>query len=175
MVEFARTVGEMQRDGDARSLWAEIYAELSTGRGDLVGAVTSRGEAQVMRLACVYALMDRSSVIRRVHLEAAYALWQYCESSARYIFGDASRDKLGDEILDALKKASSGLTQTELNKLFSGHRSSDAINSALTSLETRGLVVSFVEQTSGRPVRRWFAARKEEKAEKAKEVEAEAA
>jgi hypothetical protein len=173
-VEFAHAVGEMRRDEEARDLWAGIYGELSTGRGGLAGAVTSRGEAQVMRLACVYALLDRRSVIRRVHLEAAYALWQYCEASAQYIFGDASGDGLADEILVALKNASTGLTQTELNKLFSGHKTSDAINSALASLQARGLVVSFDDQTGGRSVRRWLLVN-EEKAEKARKAEASAA
>src|SRR5437763_14431983 len=94
--DFALGVHEMKRDAQARSLWYQVYEKLSDGKPGLLGAVTSRAEAQVMRLACLYALLDCSTVISRKHLEAALALWQYCENSARFIFGD----DLGDPVAD---------------------------------------------------------------------------
>ena len=45
----------------------------------MAGAVTGRAEAQVMRISAIYALLDKSRLIRREHLEAAIALWEYCE------------------------------------------------------------------------------------------------
>src|SRR5690606_16668443 len=88
-VEFSQRVGEIRRDDQAREVWAEIYPDLSEGKPGLLGAATSRAEAQVMRLAMIYALLDRSTVIRREHLVAGLALWSYAEQSARYIFGSA--------------------------------------------------------------------------------------
>jgi hypothetical protein len=161
-IRCARQADELKRDAEARALWCEVYEELSDGKPGLLGAVTSRAEAQVMRLACLYALLDCSPEIRRVHLEAALALWRYCEDSVRFVFGDALGDPVADEILQALKEAGeAGLTQTQLNDLFSGNRHSRALARSLASLVEAGRVVCQKEETGnrGRPARRWFAVR----------------
>ena len=80
-----------------------VYTELSEGRPGLVGALTARAEAQVLRLALIYALADCSEVILRVHLEAALEVSRYCAESASYIFGERLGDPLADEILTALR------------------------------------------------------------------------
>jgi hypothetical protein len=90
---------QLRRDEDARELWHSVYPDLSEGKGGLVGAVTSRAEAQVMRIACLYALLDGLREVRREHLLAGLAVWKYCEASARYIFGDALGDPLADTVL----------------------------------------------------------------------------
>ena len=91
----------MRRDDQARDLWGRVYPELSDGKPGLLGAVTSRAESQVMRLACVYALLDCSAEIRVEHLNAALAVWQYCHDSARFIFGDSLGDPTANEIQGA--------------------------------------------------------------------------
>ena len=97
------------RWGDsARPLWVERYPSLSEGAPGLLGAVTSRSEAQVLRLACVYALMDSSVAIELEHLKAALAVWDYAEASARYIFGDATGDPVADSIEEMLTGAPEG-------------------------------------------------------------------
>src|SRR6185295_11508058 len=96
--DFARGVDEMRRDSDASLIWHKVYADLSDGKPGMLGAVTGRAEAQVMRLACIYALLDSSHEIRAPHMVAALAVWQYCLESARYIFGDSLGDPLADEI-----------------------------------------------------------------------------
>ena len=79
--EFGRKAGEFRRDECAGRLWKDVYPKLSEGKPGLFGAVTSRGEAQVMRLAGLYAVLDRSQVIGVSHLRAALAAWKYCEDS----------------------------------------------------------------------------------------------
>src|SRR5208282_601088 len=81
VVEFARGVGEIRRDAEAAAMWHEVYGQLVGERSGLFGALTSRAEAHVLRLSCIYALLDRSTEIRRPHLEAALALWKFCEDS----------------------------------------------------------------------------------------------
>ena len=51
-------------------MWCAIYEKLSEGKPGLLGAVISRAEAQVVRLALLYALLDCSKLIRAEHLEA---------------------------------------------------------------------------------------------------------
>lgn len=157
-LKWSSSRGEMKRDDEARELWFEIYGDLSNGHTGLLGAVTSRAEAQVMRLACVYALMDCSDIVRRVHLESALALWQYCEDSARYVFGDTSGNNTADKIINALQSAApNGLSQTEINALFSGHKKAFELERVLQTLCKRELVHRKDEKTNGRSMTRWFA------------------
>lgn len=156
-ITFARGVGRMTRDDEARTLWHEVYPDLSEGKPGLFGAVTSRAEAQVGRLACIYALLDCSAIVRLPHLQAALALWKYCEASARFIFGDALGDPVADEILRALREAPAGLTRTDIRDLFGRNRSAREVGSALATLTEHGCAYSRSELTEGRPAQRWFA------------------
>ncbi len=169
-VSFARDAGEMRRDPAATALWREVYQELSEGKPGLLGAVISRAEAQVLRLSMLYALLDRSPVIRREHLLAALAVWDYSEASAQHIFGDALGDPIADEILRALRAKSEGMTRSEVHNLFGRHRSEAEIGRALGVLVQYGLASWRTEQTGGRPVERWFArSLRREKSEKSEE------
>jgi hypothetical protein len=166
-VRFARNVGEMQRDPDAAALWHEAYASLSEGRPGLLGCIVSRAEAQVLRLSCIYALLDQSNIIRVAHLRAALALWKYAEDSAAYLFGTSVGDPEADKILQALRRAPDGLTRTELHELLSRHCSADALASSLANLRELGVVESRLILTAGRPAERWYSRRRTgEKGEK---------
>lgn len=156
-VSFARNGNEINRDNKARAIWFEVYPSLSDGRPGLFGAVTSRAEAQVMRLSCIYALLDMSYVVKAEHLKAALALWEYCEASAKFIFGDSLGDPTADEILNALRKQHNGMTRTDIRDLFGRNRESKETGRALTLLLEHGLAYRRNEDTQGRPVERWFA------------------
>jgi hypothetical protein len=170
-VAWARALGdrEIVRDLEARALWIEAYTQLSEGQLGLLGAVVSRGEAQVMRLALVYALLDESEVIRRVHLEAALAVWRYADASARFIFGDALGDPVADAVLAALRSAPDGLARTAISRLFNNHRDATQVARALRVLQGRGLATSAQLATPGRPEERWYAAHSEKEAKEEKE------
>jgi hypothetical protein len=79
-VAFARATGTVCRDGQA--IWHEVYPRLSEGKPGLLGAATSRAEAQTVRLATIYAVLDRSPMIRAEYLLAGLAVWTYAEQSA---------------------------------------------------------------------------------------------
>jgi hypothetical protein len=169
VVEFARSVGEMRRDPDARAMWHAVYPRLSGERQGLFGSLTSRAEAHVLRLSCIYALLDGLAEVRSCHLEAALALWTYCEDSAQAIFGDALGNQVADRILAALGKAPEGLTKDDIRNLFGRHRKSEEMDVALRILSERKLVVYEKSVTGGRPEERWFAASEEaRKARKAR-------
>ncbi|MCI0722937.1 MAG: bifunctional DNA primase/polymerase [Acidobacteria bacterium] len=154
-LDFARGVNPMERDREARQIWARIYGQLSEGRLGLLGAATSRAEAQVLRLSMIYALLDCSPVIRKEHLLAAVAVWDYSEASARYIFGEALGDPTADEILRALSETPDGLTRTEIHKMFGRHKATAEIDRALGVLAEHGLALARTESTNGRPAERW--------------------
>ncbi|MGH2500285.1 MAG: DUF3987 domain-containing protein [Candidatus Limnocylindria bacterium] len=169
-IEATRALGdrEIRRDDGARALWYEVYAWLSEGKPGLLGSVVSRAEAQVMRLALLYALLDESTAIQRVHLEAALEVWRYADESARFIFGDSLGDPVADAILSALRSDPGGLTRAQINRLFTGHRGSADIGRALEALTKRSLAACERVSTGGRPAERWTAtlgAKKEKEAE----------
>ncbi len=155
-IEFARTVGELRRDEHARKVWHRVYPTLSEGKPGLLGAVIARAEAQVMRLAMIYALLDKSNVIRREHLLAALALWEYAESSARFIFGDSLGNPLADELLRILREKPNGLTRTEVSARFARHQKSGVLDRAFSVLLAAGLARRAKEKTSGRSIEWWL-------------------
>ena len=84
----------------------------------MFGALTARSEAQVMRMAMIYALMDQAKVIRIEHLRAALAMWQYIEDSVRFILGDALGEPMADAILREPVHHQAGMTRTEIMNGF---------------------------------------------------------
>ena len=156
-IEFARNVTRVQRDEDAKELWRVVYHDLSEGHPGMFGAVTSRGEAQVVRLSSLYAVLDKSALIKAEHMQAALAVWDYCEDSARYIFGQQLGDPVADAILAAIRESAAGLTRTEMSYLFGKHKSSDRIEQGLTLLREHGRIAKRMEKTEGRSREVWFA------------------
>lgn len=156
-VAFAALVEEMRRDEKARALWHRVYPSLSEGKPGLLGAMVARAEAQVMRIALLYALLDCSDCIRVEHLKAALAVWEYSEASARWIFGDSMGDPIADEVLRLLRESADGLTRTAINNALGRNKGAQHIGRALESLNARGLIRCTREETGGRPVERWNA------------------
>lgn len=163
-VKFARNTERIKRDDEANQLWHRVYKRLSDGYGGLLGSITSRATAQVIRLACLYALLDCSDIIRLEHLEAALAVWQYCEDSAKYIFGMSSGDKVADEIFTALQSSEAGLSKTEISNIFNRNRTAKEIEAALQNLLELERIKKVEEKTQGRP-REVFAVTPNEKDE----------
>ena len=122
----------------------------------MVGALLSRAEAQVWRLAALYALLDLSDVIKRVHLKAALALWQYAEDSVQYIFGNGTGDPVADKILNALRQRGP-LSDSEISALFQKNVTKDELKHAKTMLSERGLIRGEIQKTNGRSRRVWTA------------------
>jgi hypothetical protein len=143
---------------DVRGIWEEVYPTLSAEHDGLFGAVTARAEAQTVRLAMIYAILDGQDAIGVPHLNAALAVWDYSEKSAKHIFGDKSGDPVVDDVLAALDRAGDdGVTRTQIRGLFSGHQSSERISAALEMLQAKGLARSGTKSTGGRPVEVWYA------------------
>ena len=142
----------------ARTLWAEVYPRLSEGYPGLLGAMTSRAEAQVMRVACIYALLDRSKVVQMQHLRAALAVWRYCEASARFLFGDSLGDPTADALLHLFRSKPEGVTRTDIYHFFDGNKASEDIGRALMTLQEHGLarMERVKNDQAKRPTEKWL-------------------
>lgn len=132
---------------DALSMWDDVYPELSKEHLGLSGVVCNRAEAQTIRIAMIYALLNGETVIRSHHLEASLAFWQYCEDSALFIFSGRESDVIADRIVEALKE--SDFTKTELNDLFAHNIPSERIQHALKELIMSGRVALSQDKVPG--------------------------
>ena len=136
-------------------MWAEIYPGLSEGRPGLVGAVLNRAEAQVMRLACGYALMDGCAQIHPRHLKAAVALWQYVEDSVFRIFpAYKTGDRTVDRIIEALRQRRE-MDETDIHALFQRNTPRTEIERALNLIQTQGVATATTGASGGRPRILW--------------------
>jgi hypothetical protein len=159
-IEAARLIeGRVQMTREAKEAWRRVYPKLSEDKPGLLGALTARAEAQVVRLGLLYALLGERDAIGIDHLRAALALWQYADDSVRYVWGDALGDPIADTILRALRHAGAGgMTRTEISGLFGRHESSNAIGLALSELAQHGKArCAERETTGGRPAELWVA------------------
>jgi hypothetical protein len=161
---YSRMAGRLRRDEEARNMWKAAYPLLSDAKPGRLGAILSRSEAHVMRLSCIYALLDSSETVSKPHLLAALAVWDYAEASARYIFGDKTGDDVEDRLSDALRMRENGMTRTDIQSLFSRHVTAGKIDSALAALMGREAVFFLPEETGGRTAKRFYAAKKAKKA-----------
>jgi hypothetical protein len=158
VVESAKTAGHITWAADAAREWARVYGPLSADRPGLLGAVTARGEAQAVRLAMLYALLDGVTQIELSHLSAALAIWEYCEASSAHIFGAMIGNPDADEILRALQQAGAdGMPRTAISNLFGRNKSGDRIGAALALLASKGRARMDNRASGGRPVEMWFA------------------
>jgi len=147
----ARSITKMTRDKDATVIWHAIYKQLSDSKRGLPGALAARGEAQVLRLGMIYALLEQSSVIRPSHLYAALAVWEYVEASIAYVFDSATGHRDADTLLEALQGAAEGrMTKTEIiSEVFHGHIRAHDLNQAIRILADAGIVTRLGGPTTG--------------------------
>ena len=131
-MQFARLAPEVGRSSEYVQLWEKVYPMLAVEKVGNWGAATGRAEAQVTRLAMVYALLDCTDTINAAHLRAALAVWEYCDASARFIFGGQVYDAKAAKVLEALKGGP--LSQTEIIRKLGGHLSGQALRVKLEGL-----------------------------------------
>lgn len=140
IISFAKSVDELTWAEGTISLWGKIYIDLTEEEPGLVGSMTARSEAYITRIACIYALLDRSTRIRITHLKAAVAVWDYARASTEYIFQGKSGDPLANKIIEALSGKPEGMTRTDIYNYFGKNISSEQISISLKNLEKIGRI-----------------------------------
>jgi len=132
---------EIKLGAEAKEAWGcTYYPKLTRDRPGLIGCVTNRGEAQALRLAMIYCLLDGETIITLDHLESGIAFWNYCFQSARHIFHGKQTDNRTQTIFEALQKAGA-LTGREIYGLFKNNISKEGLEAALAELMTSGQVI----------------------------------
>ena len=159
-IQRARAITQVTMAPSAAAAWESAYRELSAERPGLIGAVLGRAEAQVIRVAILYAVLDGSKTIELPHLRAATAVWEFSEESAKQIFGDSLGNPVADTILAALRGAgTAGKSRAEISDLFGRHQTSSQLREALNLLLQCGKArfKTVKGQGPGRSTEVWFA------------------
>ncbi len=161
----AKKLGRITRTPEAEALWANVYGALTEAKPGSYGLVVSRGRAQVVRLALIYAALDGSRVVNENHLRAGLAVWRYCESSAVRIFGTPSPNvdsglRLGDNDhlvirLQNTISATPGIHRRDLRRTSRPETDAD-FDAGLSFLETHGMAYRKSVKTTGRDAEAWF-------------------
>lgn len=158
-VDFARRQAEIPLSADAGTVWDAEYERLSSPPPGLLGAVLSRAEPHVRRLAMIYALADCSAEVCPAHLRAAIALWDYAERSARFIFGNSLGDPLAEAILGAIRLRP-GLSRTDITRdVLGGNQKREQVTMALAKLAEFGLAHRKKDTAGRHSVERWYPGR----------------
>jgi hypothetical protein len=157
--ETAPVLGCLARDDGARAMWGAVYAELSRERGGAFGKVTARAHAQALRLSMIYAAVDGSAIIRREHLDAALAVWRYCEASAAMLFkpgGDLPVEDTDRELLMLIRLQGGRMNTRDVMR--SAHRATyntaDKVSEAFARMRAKGWGrVEYPARVPGQPGR----------------------
>jgi hypothetical protein len=130
------------RDRHANELWNSVYRSLRVRLPGHYGSATARAAALTMRLALIYALLDRDLFVRREHLESALAVWEYCDATAKVLFGDGYADRTMQKLLDGIRAEPGGLSRNDINrKIFGGHLGKDELSELLELARNNGHLV----------------------------------
>ncbi len=158
---FAEGAGEITRDAEAEALWHAVYMAMNEShRSGIVDALLARDTAHVLRLSMLYAVLDKSTVVRLEHLGAAVAAWGYCEDSVSHLFGSSTGNPTADKVLLYLQNSPKGATRTAIRELVGGRVLGADVDAALALLnEMRLARPTQPEQraTKGRPPEVWTA------------------
>jgi hypothetical protein len=157
-VKFARELDpkhEYTRDPEAEALWYQVYSPLRMRPPGPYGNATSKAANLTMRLAVIYAALDKSAVVTLTHLESALAVWAYCDATAKALFGDGRSDRKMDKLVAALEVAKEGMTRAEISrKVFSGHLTKAELLALLEAAQAAGLLV-YTERSAMCTKRLW--------------------
>ena len=131
---------EVTLSPDAVKYWCGQYQELTRESDGIAGALLVRTEIYCRMLAMVFALMDQTTVIEPVHIEAALAWINYWKHSVRYIFqtlaARAETDRLNETAKDihGFIRNNQGCSRTNITRHFKHKLSSIEITQVLNHL-----------------------------------------
>lgn len=140
-IQFSAETNELSLTAESLELWGTLAISLAKANSPM----SERARVQVLRIACVFALLDCTDQVTPQHLRAAAHVWDYCLGSVAYIF-EGEQNEEANKILVALRKHG-GMTTTQIRvNVFQQNIKSAAMNTLLKSLETQGRIKRTVRQ-----------------------------
>ncbi len=136
---------EMIFDAEAAEMWSIVYEQLGDIPSGTVGAILSRAEPHVRRLAMIYAALDRTHVMKPEHLEAALEIWRYSAASVHWIFGgtdsgETVQSKVAEKIAKFIDSKPEGCCRRDIAQYMGGKVKAAEIEYHLGVLLTNGKI-----------------------------------
>jgi len=147
------------RNPDSKNYWDTLYRKLNAEKqNSTIDAVLARDTSHILKIALIFAIADLASSIELQHLKAALAVIEFCRDSARWIFGQATGNKLANNILLALRRSPFGLTRTAIqNDVCYRTTPKSQLDAALAELAKNNLAKMTLEDAKKGPrIERWF-------------------
>jgi hypothetical protein len=145
-IEKAKQIRNVTLSDEARAIYDHEYDRLTRHRSGLYGKVSQRSIAQVIRLALIITLLDGSTMIDASHIWSAIAIWDYCDSSARYVFDIGDDDDENTLMKIVLTKINTKPGQTKSKLRPNGHTTASEMQHAIDCL----LSTDHVHEIDGR-------------------------
>ena len=137
-VEGAKRGGSHVWDAEAARLWESFY-RAQRPRVGLSGSLLARTESQVVRLALLYGLLDGCGrELRREHLAAAIAIWEYATRTVGYVWGTITGEPYADSLLGMLRHPGERLTWEDAKRNLSVNGA--VMDTAVTTLSRLGMI-----------------------------------
>ncbi len=134
-IQFAQRTNNLELSAESLTLWKTVAKPLATQETEFA----ERARGQVLRLACIFALLDCTDSVSPAHLTAALHVWDYCTASIAYIF-EREENEEEAKLLTALRKQN-GMNKTEISvSVFSKNLKSADLNTLLKGLEAKGKI-----------------------------------
>jgi hypothetical protein len=149
---------------DAWARWAvlkpevEDAAERAEAGGLVLSQVISRGPPYILRLAALYAVLDRRCAIAPADLDAAREVWRYSVESAQAVLVPEIADEAVRRVLAALAAAPGcRLTRSRVSTALGRNRPAEALDGLRSKLLALGRIEAWRERAPGavRPVEWW--------------------
>lgn len=156
ILEYTKNAERISFDAEAQKYWDAIYTDLSEEKYSISGLLTNRNEAQAIRIAMIYALLDQSDKIKTEHLKAAIAVIKYCEASCDYLFSELNNNPLANQIYSLLQNSKNGLSRTDISNALHRNKGAKEIQEALMILKEQKRVNFHLENTEKRTCEVWF-------------------
>ena len=154
-IKSAKSVTKMELTDDGMKFWEEIYAMLGDRPDNQWGAITSRAEPMVRRMACIYALANERASVNTEHLQAALDVFRYSEESAEWSLKEISSSPNTEKLRKAIEYKNIGVNRTEIhNDIFKNNVPKYKIDVALNELLEKKIVIEI-----GTTKARYFSAR----------------
>ena len=132
---------EIKFEASAMDFWVSIYPDVSKERLGIEGMLLARSETYARMLAMIFALLDRSEVIKTEHLMAALAWVDFWIDSIRFIFRNqkqviehAKSTEHAEQILNLIFSSIKGLSRAEISDAFNRHLTKKQLDDAIQIL-----------------------------------------
>lgn len=153
---------EMNLSESARLYYGHIYRQFKIPLdNEQVAGLLARRAPYTIRLAMLFALMDKTRVIEIKHLKAAYAWVEYATNTTRFVFHSERQTEKAAEIkknavkiLVFIEQEKAGVSSSDIHsQCFKGHLEAAKIKEALNYLLTENppLIEMGKDTTKGRP------------------------